>query len=196
MATTHPLLRRVGIACAGTALAAGLVAGVGSVANASPIVGAVATVSPNAAASGPTSPSASPSGSPSASPSTKPARGSLRALVKAMPKSLRQDVAKLRKDSPADRKKAVAAIEQKALSGGYGAEVQSIATKVKSDWSSAPDSFKHAVAGLREGTGYERAAQLRMIDRRALAGKYGTAIQQDAQAIESALAATGSSAGS
>jgi hypothetical protein len=179
MNTNRPVLRRVGIAAAGVLVSGGLVGalvlGGGTIANASPIVSAVASTAPSASAS------------------AKLPHGTLRALLKAMPKSLRDDVAKLRKDSPAARKTAVAAIEKKAIAGGYGTEVQAIATKLQADWSSAPTSFKHAVQGLREGTQYERAAQLRMVYRRALAGKYGTTIQQDAQQIESSLASSAAS---
>lgn len=143
-------------------------------------------------------PAATPSSSATATPKTAkvplamPFRalnpGGLRHLVGKLPAALKADLKALKGKKGADRRTAVAAIETKALAGGFGTEIKDIATKAEAAWKSAPASLKADLKSLKGMDRAQKAAELKKIDAKALAGGYGSTVEAYAKTLQAAAA--------
>ncbi len=161
----------------GLTAAAALVAGAGvlaaSTANA-------ATTAPSAAASTST-----------AGPATKatglPFRAirpeAVRLLTGDVPAALKTDVKALKGKTGVARRTAVRSIEEKALTGAYGAAVETLAVDARSSWKSAPDSLKADLKALKGKDAADRKSALTAIERKALAGGYGDTVKKEAESL-------------
>ncbi len=113
----------------------------------------------------------------------------LRSIFAAMPAQLRTDLTDLR-DLPADQRRAAARqIRADALSGGYGEAVQTRAkqiaalrVQIRKDM---PAELKSDLAELKAAApGADRRADAMRIAREAVAGSYGSAVQDAAERIQ------------
>jgi len=112
----------------------------------------------------------------------------LRQLVGKLPAALKIDLKDLKGKKGTDRRKAVKAIEEKALDGGYGAEIKDIATKAEAAWKSAPTALKTDLKSLKGMDRTQRLAELNKIDAKALAGGYGSPVESYAKDLQAAAA--------
>ncbi|RKR75009.1 hypothetical protein [Frondihabitans australicus] len=112
----------------------------------------------------------------------------LRRLVGTLPSALKADLTALKGKKGADRRSAVAAIETKALDGGYGSEIKEIATKAEAAWKAAPASLKADLKSLKGDSRAEKIVELKKIDAKALAGGYGSAVEAYAKELQAMAA--------
>lgn len=104
-----------------------------------------------------------------------------------VPSALRSDTKALKGKKGHDRREAVQAIETKALDGGYGSAVESIAKEARTAWASKPTGLQRDLRALKGDSRSERGAGLAAIEAKALKGEYGTAMQHYAQTVKSAV---------
>ncbi|WP_157887528.1 hypothetical protein [Frondihabitans sp. PAMC 28766] len=145
-------------------------------------------------------PTTTPTASSTATPATPKAKvaldvpfralnpAGLRQLVGKLPTALKTDLKALKGKKGADRRQAVEAIETKALSGGYGTEIQGIATKAEAAWKSAPTALKTDLKSLKGMDRTQRVAELKKIEAKALAGGYGSSVESYAKGLQAAAA--------
>ncbi len=157
--------------------------------------GVLATTAANAATTPTATSSATAAPSSSAAPNTTlvmPFRAiapaGLRRLVGPLPSALKSDLKALEGKKGADRRAGVAAIETKALDGGYGSAIKDVATKAEAAWKSAPASLKADLKKLKGETRDQKAAQLKAIDAKALSGGYGSSVETYAKELQSMAA--------
>lgn len=173
---------------AGIAVAAGLALGGG--------------IAANAASS---TPSSSPTPSSTTAPTGVPFRAvsakAIRAQFGTVPATLHSDLKALKGKKGSERHDAERSIESKALAGSYGTDVKDAATAAKSAWKSAPSSLKGDLKAARTASKSDRPKDLAAIESNALAGYYGSAIQEWARTVHSNIekqqaATLGATAGS
>jgi hypothetical protein len=117
----------------------------------------------------------------------------VRLLTGDVPAALRADVKALKGKTGDDRRTAVRAIEEKALTGGYGAGVTTLAVDAQSAWKSAPASLKTDLKALKGKDGADRKTALTAIERKALAGGYGDAVKKQAESLRDQASKTAAS---
>lgn len=112
----------------------------------------------------------------------------LRHLVGKLPATLTADLKALRGKKGADRRQAVESIETRALAGGYGSDIEEIASRAKAVSKSEPAALKEDLKSLRGLDRTHRTAELAKIDAEALAGGYGSTIESYAKELQAAAA--------
>ena len=174
----------IGAATAGTVVA--LTFGVGA---------AAANAATPAASSVPSSASSSSSSSSSATtahvalafPMRELGTHAVRLETGSVPSALKTDVAALKGKKGHDRRDAVQAIETKALGGGYGSAVESIAKEAQTAWASKPTALERDRRALKGDSKSARRAGLAAIEAKALNGTYGSAMQHYAQTVKTSI---------
>jgi hypothetical protein len=107
----------------------------------------------------------------------------VRLLTGDVPAALTADVKALKGKTGDARRTAVRSIEAKALTGGYGASVKSLAVNARNAWTSAPASLEADLKALRGKDATDRKSALNAIERKALAGDYGDTVKKEAEAL-------------
>lgn len=113
----------------------------------------------------------------------------LRSIFAAMPAELRSDLKDLRGLPAAERRAAALAIRRDALAGEYGDGVQFRAKQIAKFrvgiWKDMPDELKADLVELKSmAPGADRRAAAAEIAQAAVAGSYGTAVQDAAEKIQ------------
>lgn len=108
----------------------------------------------------------------------------IRSQFGTLPSALKTDLKALKDKKGDDRKAAIATIEQKALSGGYGDQVKSVASEAKAAWADAPAALKEALRTTRKASDGDRAKDYAAIESKALSGGYGDAVQTYANTVQ------------
>lgn len=137
---------------------------------------------------------ASSDGTPTTTPSAGACAVHLRAeLLGAVPHQLKADLKTLRGEPEGQRAAERKAIATKALSGGYGDQVERVAHivagkkgTVRSVRASLPASLKADLKTLRATApkSAARKAEAVKIEQKALSGGYGTTVQQRAETVQ------------
>ncbi|WP_146244058.1 hypothetical protein [Curtobacterium sp. MCBD17_013] len=104
-----------------------------------------------------------------------------------VPSTLRSDVTALKGKKGHDRREAVHAIETKAIGGGYGSAVETIAKEAQTAWASKPAGLEQDRRALKGDSTSERQAGLAAIEAKALKGTYGSAMQHYAQSVKTSI---------
>jgi hypothetical protein len=176
------------VTVAGTAVA--LIAGGGVLSAVAANASTPGTVTVSAASA-----SAAASAAPSAShvklaiPARALTPATLRELTGKLPASLKADFKALKGKKGSARQEAVATIETKALDGGYGSSIKSVATKAEAAWKAAPAALKADLKTLKGEDRAARVAELKTIETKALDGHYGTTIETYAKELKAQAAA-------
>lgn len=160
--------RAVGIGV-GVATVAAVALGVGTAATA-------ATPTPSASASSATASTGVPFRAISAH--------AIRAQYGSVPSALATDLKALTGKAGDDRRRAVEAIEQKALAGTYGATVKTAATEARDAWKAAPAAMRHDLRAARKASRDDRGKALAAVAAKALGGTYGSVEQHYARGVE------------
>ncbi|WP_181435075.1 hypothetical protein [Curtobacterium sp. MCBD17_019] len=147
-------------------------------------------------------PTAAPSSSSSSTPSSSSSSATRVALAFPMrtlrahavrletgsvPSALRSDITALKGKKGHDRREAVHAIETKAIGGGYGGAVETIAKEAQTAWASKPAGLEQDRRALKGDSTSERQAGLAAIEVKALKGTYGSAMQHYAQTVKTSI---------
>lgn len=110
-----------------------------------------------------------------------------------LPEDLRADLRGLSALSGDAKWDAARAIHDKAIDGGYGAEVQDLVRNGRMHrwqaWSKLPQQLKSDLADVRAAAKADRPAMLVEISDTALAGDYGPEVQASAERIRTECAA-------
>lgn len=111
------------------------------------------------------------------------------ALWKDLPANLRSDLKNLKSLPKGDRAAAARDIRQGALAGKYGPDVQRHAERVHGRafrvWGDLPSALQSDLKDLKAAAPADRPALAKNIGEKALAGDYGTQVQDAAKRIQS-----------